>query len=107
MVTRRFEIWLVTLDPAVGSEMRKMRPAVIVSPEEMNERLRTVIIAPLTSRGFEAPFRVSCRFEGKDGQIAIDHLRAVDKTRLARKLGELDAPTAKAVLMVLGEMFGE
>ncbi len=98
---------MVTLDPTVGSEMRKTRPAVVVSPDVMNDRLHTVIIAPLTSRGFAAPFRVPCRFRNKDGQIALEHLRAIDKTRPARKLGKLDAPTAKAVLMVLGEIFGE
>lgn len=107
MVSRRFEVWLVTLDPTVGSEMQKTRPGLIVSPDVMNERLHTVIIAPLTSRGFAAPFRVPCRFENKDGQIALDHLRAVDKARLVRQLGVLEAATAKAALAALTEVFGE
>jgi mRNA interferase MazF len=104
-VSRRCEVWLVGLDPTVGSEMKKTRPGIILSPDEMNARLHTVIVAPLTSRGFAAPFRVPCRFENKDGQIALDQLRAVDKTRLMRKLGQVDDATANAVLAVLAEMF--
>ena len=103
----RFEIWLVTLDPAVGSEMQKPRPAVVVSPDEMNGRLNTVLVAPLTKGGFGAPFRVPCQFAGVNGQIALDHLRSVDKRRLARKLGQLDQPTAKTMLATLREMFEE
>ena len=103
----RFEIWLVTLDPAVGSEMRKPRPAVVVSPDEMNARLNTVLVAPLTKLGFTAPFRVPCEFAGVSGQIALDHVRSVDKLRLARKLGELDQPTAKIMLGTLRELFEE
>ena len=103
----RFEIWLVTLDPAVGSEMQKPRPAVVVSPDEMNGRLNTVLVAPLTKGGFAAPFRVPCQFAGVNGQIALDHMRSVDKRRLARKLGQLDQPTAKAMLATLREMFEE
>lgn len=104
---RRFEVWRVALDPTVGSEMRKTRPAVVVSPNEMNDRLNTVLIAPLTSRGFAAPFRVPCHFQGKAGQIALDHLRAVDKSRLVQAIGTLEPPTARAVLSVLAEMFAE
>ena len=104
-MSRRFDVWLVGLDPTIGSEMKKTRPAVIISPDEMNTRLHTVIVAPLTSRGFAAPFRVPCRFENKDGQIALDHLRAVDKARLMRKLGQLDDATANSVLAVLADMF--
>jgi mRNA interferase MazF len=103
----RFEIWLVTLDPAVGSEMQKPRPAVVVSPDEMNGRLNTVLVAPLTKGGFAAPFRVPCQFAGVNGQIALDHLRSVDKRRLARKLGQLDQSTAKTMLATLREMFEE
>ena len=104
---RRFEIWLVSLDPAVGSEMRKPRPAVVVSPDEMNNRLNTVLVAPLTRRGFVAPFRVPCQFAGVTGQIALDHIRSVDKRRLARRLGQLDPATAKTVLTTLRELFEE
>lgn len=105
MVTRRFEIWVVSLDPVMGSEMQKPRPAVVVSPDEMNDRLNTVVVAPLTKRGFTAPFRVPCQFAGVSGQIALDHVRSVDKHRLARKLGQLDPATAKQVLATLREMF--
>ncbi len=105
MVSRRSEVWLVGLDLTIGSEMKKTRPAVIISPDEMNARLHTVIIAPLASRGFAAPFRVPCRFENKDGQIALDQMRTVDKTRPMRKLGQLDDAAACSVLAVLAEMF--
>ncbi len=104
---KRFEIWLARLDPSEGSEMRKTRPVLIVSPEVMNVRLRTVISAPLTAGGFTAPFRVPCRFAGVSGQVALDHLRGIDKARLVRRLGELDQVTAKLVLEVLGEIFAE
>ena len=104
---KRFEVYLIRLDPTVGSEIRKTRPCLVLSPDEMNERLQTVIIAPMTSRGFAAPFRVPCQFEGKTGQIALDHLRAVDKARLTRKLGVLEEATAKSVLGVLVEIFRE
>lgn len=104
---RRFEIWVVALDPAVGSEMQKPRPAVVVSPDEMNNRLNTVLVVPLTKRGFVAPFRVPCQFAGINGQIALDHLRSVDKRRLERQLGQLDPVTAKTVLATLRELFEE
>ena len=104
---QRFEIWLVTLDPAVGSEMQKPRPAVVLSPDEMNTRLNTVLVAPLTRRGFAAPFRVPCQFSKVEGQIALDHLRSVDKRRLARKLGKLDQAKAKQVPAILRDMFEE
>ncbi len=106
MVVRRFEIWVVSLDPVVGSEMQKPRPAVVVSPDEMNNRLNTVLVAPLTRRGFVAPFRVR-QFAGVAGQIALDHVRSVDKRRLARLLGQLDPAKAKTVLTTLRELFEE
>jgi mRNA interferase MazF len=104
---RRFEIWVVSLDPVVGSEMQKPRPAVVVSPDEMNDRLNTVLVAPLTRGGFVAPFRVPCQFAGVTGQIALDHVRSVDKRRLARRLGQLDPAKAKTVLTTLRELFEE
>lgn len=104
---RRFEVWVVSLDPVVGSEMQKPRPAVVISPDEMNNRLNTVLVAPLTRRGFVAPFRVPCQFAGVTGQIALDHVRSVDKRRLARRLGHLDPATAKTVLTTLRELFEE
>jgi mRNA interferase MazF len=107
VVAKRFEIWLVSLNPTVGAEMHKQRPAVVVSPYEMNERLHTVIVAPLTRRGFAAPFRVACQVSEVNGQVALDHLRSVDKQRLARKVGQLDAPIAASILATLREMFEE
>jgi mRNA interferase MazF len=104
---KRFEVWRVRLDPATGSEMQKTRPCVIVSPDPMNIRLRTVIVAPLTQGGFAAPFRVPCRFEDKAGQIALDHLRAVDKARLLDLSGTLEAATQAELLDRLAEIFAE
>lgn len=105
LVVHRFEVWLVDLDPTRGAEMRKARPALVVSPDEMNGGLLTVMVAPLTTGGFEAPFRVPCRFAGRAGQVALDHLRAVDKRRLVKRLGVLDDATAATVLATLREMF--
>ena len=87
--------------------MSKTRPAVIVSPDVMNGRLHTVIVAPLTARGFRAPFRIACQFGGISGQVALDHLRALDKARLLRQLGLLDQATSEAVLQALAEMFAD
>ncbi len=90
----RDDVWLVSLDPTVGSEMKKTRPAVVVSPDEMNRHLRTVIVAPMTTISRDYPSRLAIRFGGKKGQIAIDQLRAVDKMRLAKKLGAVPSETA-------------
>ena len=90
MQVSRFEVYRVNLEPAKGSEMNKLRPCVVVSPDELNH-LATVIVAPLTSRGFDLPTRVPCTFAGKRGLILLDHLRAVDKMRLMQPLGTLDA----------------
>jgi mRNA interferase MazF len=95
----------VSLDATVGSEIRKARPCVVVSPDEINRHLATVIIAPLTARGRIYPSRVPCRFEGKPGQVVLDQIRPVDRTRLVRKLGRLRGPTVEAGLTVLHEMF--
>jgi mRNA interferase MazF len=102
---RRFEVYLVNLDPTVGSEIRKTRPCVVVSPNEMNLYIRTVIVAPMTTKGPSYPSRVSCSFRGKPGQIVLDQLRTVDKSRLVRKLGRVDRRAASALLSVLTEMF--
>jgi len=102
---KRFEVWLARLDPAEGSEMRKTRPVVIISPDEMNARLLTVLVAPLTTGGFNAPFRVPCQFAGATGQVALDHLRGLSKARLMRRLGGLDAPVCEGILRQLQEMF--
>ena len=107
MVVQRFDIYLVNLDPTVGSEIRKTRPCLVVSPDEMNRHIATVIVAPMTTKGQDYPSRVPCRFQGKDGQIVLDQLRTVDKARLVKCLGSADEPTQKAVLAVLAEMFAE
>ena|SRR5208282_1957254 len=105
MALNRFEVYLVNLDPTVGSENQKTRPCSIVSPDEINHHLRTVIVAPLTTRGQNYPTRVACRFQGKNGQVVLDQIRTVDRTRLVRKLGRLDGKTSVRVLEILQEMF--
>jgi len=102
---RRFDVFLVNLDPTVGSEIRKSRPCVVVSPDEMNRYVRTVVVAPLTTSGRPYPSRVDVRFAGKDGQVVIDQLRTIDKVRLAKRLGVLDADETASVLEVLKEFF--
>ncbi len=102
---RRGDVYLVDLDPTKGSEIRKRRPCVIVSPDEMNRYLRTVIIAPMTTSGYPYPSRVRCRFDGKDGSVALDQLRAVDAQRLRRRAGQLSPATLRRVFAVLQEMF--
>lgn len=104
MQVGRFEVYLVDLDPAKGSEMIKRRPCVVVSPDELNG-MATVIVAPLTSRGFDLPSRVPCTFQGRRGRILLDHLRAVDKMRLTERVGVLDPETQHEVCKVLREMF--
>jgi len=105
MAISRFEVYLVRLDPTIGSEMRKTRPCLVVSPDEMNHNIRTAIVAPMTTKGRAYPTRVTCRFKGKHGQIVLDQIRTVDQSRLTRKLGRLDAKTAATVLRLLQEMF--
>jgi len=107
MVVKRFEVYLVNLDPTVGREIKKTRPCLIVSPDEMNRYIATVIIAPMTTRGKEYPTRVACEFEGKSGQVVLDQLRTVDKKRLVKKLGRIDKQTQQAVLSTLAELFAE
>lgn len=101
---KRLEVWLVNLDPTVGSEIRKTRPAVIVSPDELNEHLRTVIVVPLTT-GRSYPFRIATRVGGKPGVAAVDQLRTVDKQRLVKKVGKLQGATAKKLMDAMAEMF--
>mgnify|MGYP002777266140 CR=1 FL=1 len=101
----RFEVWLVNLDPTQGSEINKTRPCLIISPDELNRHLRTVIVAALTSTRRDYPSRVNCTFQGKEGQIALDQIRSVDKTRLARRLGVIPVATAQEVCELLQELF--
>ena len=105
MVIRRFEVYLVGLDPTIGSEIQKARPCLVVSPDEMNDAIRTVIIAPMTTKGRAYPTRVPCRFRRKNGQVVLDQIRTVDQIRLVQKLGRLDRETSTTVLDVLREMF--
>lgn len=101
----RFEVYLVNLDPTVGSEIKKTRPCLIVSPDDMNKYLGTVIIAPMTTKGPKYPMRVACRFQGKDGQIVLDQIRTIDKSRLTKRLGSISATTQLTALNVLAAMF--
>lgn len=105
VVGSRFEVYLVRLDPTQGRELQKTRPCVIVSPDEMNRHIGTVIVAPMTTKGQPYPTRVPVRFRRKGGQIVLDQIRTVDKTRLVRCLGKIDDATARGVLVVLGDMF--
>jgi mRNA interferase MazF len=105
MVIGRFDIFLVQLDPTTGAETAKTRPCVVVSPDELNRSVSTVIIAPMTSVRRGWPTRVEINFQGKAGEIALDQIRTVDKIQLVKRLGHLDAETADAVLDTLGELF--
>jgi mRNA interferase MazF len=107
MEIKRFDIYLINLNPTVGTEIQKTRPCVVISPDEMNRHLATVLIAPMTTKGHSYPSRVSCKFEGKEDQIVLDQIRAVDKVRLVKKLGRITKPHQDAILAVLGEMFAE
>lgn len=108
MVMQRFDVYLIKLDPTVGSEIQKTRPCVIISPDEMNHRINTVIIAPMTSKHRDYPTRVPCQFEEKQGQIVLDQIRTVDKGRLVKYLGAINSHTTqKDVLDTLIEMFSD
>ncbi len=104
-MVKRGDIWLVNLDPTVGSEIQKSRPCVVVSPSEMHDHLRTVIVAPMTSRGFAAPFRIPVTHAGQRGLILLDQIRTVDKVRLVRRLGGVEAATLMRTLSTLQEVF--
>ena len=104
---RRGEVWLVNLDPTVGSEIQKTRPCVVISPPEMHDYLRTAIVAPMTTGSRPAPFRIAVHHAGKDGLILLDQIRAVDKTRLWKRSGRIAPETLKAVLTALAEVFAE
>jgi len=107
MVVKRFDVYLVNLDPTVGSEIQKTRPCLVISPDEMNRHIATVIVAPMTSQGQAYPTRVPCQFQGKAGQVVLDQLRTVDKTRLVKRLGRVSATVQIQVLTLLAEMFAE
>jgi len=105
MVVNRFDVYLINLDPTVGSEIQKIRPCLIISPDEMNKYIRTVIVAPLTSAGKDYPTRVSCKFKKKRGQIVLEQIRTIDKARLIKKLGSIDPETQLEVISVLQRLF--
>ena len=105
MVVKRFDVYLISLDPTVGSEIKKTRPCLIISPDEMNRHIRTAIIAPMTTKGGNYPTRIACEFQGKKGQIVLDQIRTVDKSRLVKRLGQTDEKTQEEVLSVLEKMF--
>jgi len=105
VVIRRFDVYLVKLDPTTGSEIKKTRPCLLISPDEMNRFIGTVIVAPLTSKGRPYPTRVPRKFKSKRGHIVLDQIRTIDKTRLVKKLGRIDDQTQTAVLTLLNEMF--
>ena len=107
LVVRRFEVWLVNLDPTVGSEIQKTRPCLIASPDELNRNIATVIVAPMTTRGKNYPTRIPCEFQEKSGQVVLDQLRTVDKTRLTKRLGSLSTDEQTVVLQALAELFAE
>lgn len=105
VVASRFEVHLVRLDPTEGREIHKTRPCLIISPDEMNRHIDTVIVAPMTTKGRPYPTRVSVRFQRKTGQIVLDQIRTVDKSRLVKRLGKVDETTVRKVLALLAEMF--
>lgn len=104
-MVKRGDIWLAALDPTVGSEIRKSRPCVVVSPPEMHDYLRTVIVAPMTTGSHAAPFRVPIRFQGKSGLILLDQVRTLDQVRLVKRLGSTPSPTLATVLQTLQDVF--
>ena len=105
MVVKRFDVYLVNLDPTVGSEIQKTRPCLIISPDEMNRNIRTLIIAPMTSALKNYPTRVSCTFRKKQGQTVLDQIRTIDKARLIKKLGTIDSRAQLDVISVLQRLF--
>ena len=107
MIVDRFEVYLVNLDPTRGAEIKKTRPCCVISPNEMNHNIATVILAPMTSKGRDYPSRVNCKFQGKKGQIVLDQIRTVDKSRLVKKLGQISVVEQNNVLSILQEMFSK
>jgi len=106
-VVKRGDVWLAALDPTIGSEIQKTRPCLVVSPDDLNDHLRTVMIVPMTTGSRPAPFRVALRFKGKDGLLLTDQMRAVDRTRLISRLGKLDSDSLNRTLNVLRDVFAE
>ena len=105
MVVNRFDVYLINLDPTIGSEIQKTRPCLIISPDEMNRHIRTVIVAPMTTVGKDYPTRVTCKFKKKKGQIVLDQIRTIDKKRLIKKVGTIDPEIQLEVISVLQRLF--
>jgi len=105
MEVKRFDVFLVNLDPTVGHEIKKTRPCLIISPNEMNKYISTVIVAPMTTKTRNYPTRIQCVFDNKEGEIVLDQIRTVDKNRLVKKLGAINKSTQRKVLETLKEMF--
>lgn len=106
-MVKRFEVYLINLDPTLGREIRKTRPCLIISPDEMNQYLATVIVAPMTTKGQDYPTRIPCKFQGKTGQVVLDQIRTIDRVRLVKRLGVISPAVQSSVLAVLAEMFSE
>ena len=106
MVVKRFEVYLINLDPTIGHE-KKTRPCLVISPNEMNQHISAAIVAPMTTRGRKYPTRVSCSFQGKKGQIVLDQIRTVDKKRLVKRLGVISKISQKKTLQILQELFAK
>ena len=107
MEINRFEVYLVNLDPTVGHEIKKTRPCLVISPNEMNHHISTVIVAPMTTKGRNYPTRISCSFQGKKGQVVLDQIRTIDKKRLVRRLGVISKSTQSKTLNLLQELFAQ
>jgi len=105
MVVNRFDVYLINLDPTVGSEIQKTRPCLVISPDEMNRHIRTVIVAPMTTAGKDYPTRVSCKSKKKRRQIVLDQIRTIDKTQLIKKLGAINPGTQLEVISILQRLF--
>jgi len=102
---KRGDVYLIALDPTLGREIKKTRPCVVVSPDELNKHLTTFIVAPLTTGSFNYPFRIACRFQKRDGHIVLDQIRTIDRRRLVRHMGRISGPALEKVLGTLREMF--
>ena len=105
MEVKRFEVFLVNLDPTIGHEIQKTRPCLVISPDEMNHFISTIIIAPMTTKSRKYPTRVGCKFKSKTGEIVLDQIRTIDKKRLVKKLGSIDSAAQRKTIAVLQEMF--
>ena len=105
MEVNRFEVYIINLDPTIGHEIQKTRPCLVISPNEMNRYISTVIVAPMTTKGRKYPTRITCSFQGQKGQIILDQIRTVDKKRLVKKLGTINSKEQNSVLNILQELF--